>query len=192
MNITFGKKIPIARCQIQNLTTGKFEPATVFELDCKDESDLFETVKPNNEWKYAAYIHDNMCDKVDFQKVFGNDDSNSFYILQNQQGETLGMSQLEEIYDGAFDLGYLDTKKDKNYKYVGQVLLATIAREVSKKASDIFTIYGAVDSAKDFYVKICGFKIGEFDMPYLQIEEIPAFVKQTEDRIHSSIIDLKG
>ena len=192
MNISFGKKIPIAQCQIQNLTTGKFEPATVYELDCTDESDLLEVVKPSQEWEYAAYIHANMCDKVDFQKIFQSDGTDNFYILQNQQGETLGMSQVEEIYDGAHDLSYLDTKKDKQYKYVGQTLLATVAREVYKKASDIFSVYGAVDSAKDFYEKICGFKIGEFDMPYLSYEEIPAFIEQTESRTHAPIIDLKG
>ena len=46
MNISFGKKIPIAQCQIQNLATKKFEPATIYELDCHDESDLLEVVKP--------------------------------------------------------------------------------------------------------------------------------------------------
>ena len=192
MNISFGKKIPIAQCRIQNLTTGRFEPATIFELDCKDESDLLEAVKPSTEWEYAAYIHSNMCDKVDLQKIFGDDDSDTFYILQNQHGETLGMSQVEEIYDGAYDLAYLDTKKDKKYKYVGQTLLSTVAREVFKKAGDSFSVYGAVDSAIKFYEKICGFKLGDLGMPYLPCEEIPQFIKQTEIRTQSPIIDLKG
>ena len=192
MNISFGKKIPIAKCQIQNLTTGRFEPATIFELDCKDESDLLEVVKPSREWEYAAYIHSNMCDKVDLQKIFGNDDTDRFYILQNKYGETLGMSQVEEIYDGAYDLAYLDTKKDKQYKYVGQTLLATVAREVFKKAGDSFSVYGAVDSAIKFYEKVCGFQLGDLGMPYLPWDEIPKFIKQTEKRTQSQIIDLKG
>ncbi|MBQ8886985.1 MAG: hypothetical protein IJY61_04720 [Candidatus Gastranaerophilales bacterium] len=191
MQISFGKKIPIAQCQIQNLKTGKFEPATVYELDCTDESDLLEVVKPTREWLYATYIHDNMCDRIELQNVYKEYDNSSFYILQNKDGETLGMSQVEEIYEGAFDLSYLDTKKKKPYKYVGQTLLATVAREVYQKATDAFSVYGAVDSARDFYEKICGFKIGEFDMPYLPYEEIPAFIEQTESRTHAPIIDLK-
>ena len=192
MNISFGKKIPIAQCQIQNITTGKFEPATIYELDCTDESDLSEVVKPSREWEYAAYIHANMCDKVDYQRVFESGNNDCFYILQNKNGETLGMSQVEELYEGAYDLAYLDTKKDKEYKYVGQTLLATVAREVFKKTGEIFSIYGAVDSARAFYEKTCGFKIGEFNMPYIEIDEIPSFIKQTEKRTKSPIIDLKG
>ena len=36
-NISFGKKIPLTTCQIQDKKTGKFVPATLFEYDCKDE-----------------------------------------------------------------------------------------------------------------------------------------------------------
>jgi hypothetical protein len=102
------------------------------------------------------------------------------------------MAQTEEIYEDAYDLAYLDTKKGKKYKYVGQTLLATITREVHKKSGDILSVFGAVESAMDFYEKICGFKIGEFDRPYIFYEEIPDFIKQTEERTNSPIIDLKG
>jgi len=40
MNISFGKKIPLSQCQIQNKETGNFEKATVYELDCKDKNDI--------------------------------------------------------------------------------------------------------------------------------------------------------
>ena len=89
-------------------------------------------------------------------------------------------------------LAYLDTKKDKQYKYVGQTLLATVAREVFKKAGDSFSVYGAVDSAIKFYEKVCGFQLGDLGMPYLPWDEIPKFIKQTEKRTQSQIIDLKG
>lgn len=192
MNISFGKKIPIAQCQIQNIKTGKFEPATVYEFDCKDESDLVETRKPKSQWQYANYIHENMSDKYRYGAFSQDFDDCCFYILQDKNGKTIGMAQTEEIYEDAYDLAYLDTKKGKHYKFVGQTLLATVAREVQKKSGDILSVFGAVDSAMDFYKKVCGFKIGEFDMPYIFAEDIPNFIKQTEERTKARIIDLKG
>ena len=192
MNISFGKKIPIAQCQIQNIKTNKFEPAIIYELDCRDESDLLEARKPKSKWEYAKYIHENMCDKYRYGSFSQDFDGCYFYILQDKNGKTLGMAQTEEIYEDAFDLAYLDTKKEKNYKYVGQTLLAAVAREVQKKSGDILSVFGAVDSAMDFYKKTCGFKIGEFDRPYILYEEIPNFIKQTESRTNAPLIDLKG
>ena len=192
MNISFGKKIPIIQTQIQNTKTGQFEPATVYELDCKDESDLLEVHKPKKEWEYAHYIHENMSDKYRYGAFSQDFDDCFFYVLENKDGETLGMAQTEEIYEDAYDLSYLDTKKRNGYKYVGQTLLATVAREVHKKSADILSVFGAVDSAMSFYEKVCGFKIGEFDKPYISYEDIPAFVKQTEERTKAKIIDLKG
>lgn len=192
MNISFGKKIPIAQCQIQNIKTGKFEPATVYELDCKDESDLLETRKPKSKWEYASYIHENMSDKYRYGAFSQDFDDCCFYILQDKNGETIGMAQTEEIYEDAYDLACLDTRKGKHYTFVGQTLLATVAREVQKKSGDILSVFGAVDSAMDFYKKVCGFKIGEFDRPYISAEDIPNFIQQTEERTNAKIIDLKG
>ena len=133
----------------------------------------------SDKYRYGAF-------SKDFNDCF-------FYVLENINGKTLGMAQTEEFYEDSYDLAYLDTQKGKNYKYVGQTLLATVAREVQKKSGDILSVFGAVDSAKDFYHKICGFKIGdEFDEPYISAEDIPTFVKQTEERTKAPIIDLKG
>ena len=192
MNISFGKKIPIAQCQIQNIKTGEFEPATVYELDCTEESDLLETRKPKSNWEYANYIHENMSDKYRYGSFSQDFDDCYFYILQDKNGNTIGMAQTEEIYEDAYDLAYLDTKKGKPYTFVGQTLLATVAREVQKKSGDILSVFGAVDSAINFYQKVCGFKIGEFDKPYISAEDIPNFIKQTEERTNAKIINLKG
>ena len=38
--ISFGAKIPIAKCKIQNKESGQFENATVYEYTCSDKSDV--------------------------------------------------------------------------------------------------------------------------------------------------------
>ena len=68
-NISFGKKIPLTTCQIQDKKTGNFVPATLFEYDCKDEDDILEIVFTGKQW----YISGNgegilFCDPDDFVK----------------------------------------------------------------------------------------------------------------------------
>ena len=43
-SISFGKKIPKYKCQIQDKETGKFVDATFCEIDCKDEKDSIEII----------------------------------------------------------------------------------------------------------------------------------------------------
>ena len=98
--------------QIQNLQTGKFELATVFELDCKDETDILETIVPQTSWTYAKDINKNMCEKY-IKQQNGEKSNTSFYILQNKSGETLGMAQTEEQIKKAHNLSFWILKKIK-------------------------------------------------------------------------------
>lgn len=192
MNVSFGAKVPIAKCQIQNVETGSYEPAVIYEIDCNDKSDINTVTKPASEWKYSKLIQKDMQEKINYKKIYSGYDVSSFYILENQYGETLGMSEMTEFYDGSYDLTYLDTKNGKPYKYVGQTLLATTAREAYKKGTKVFTIYSAVLSALDFYTQVCGFKDCGLFVPTMKRGEIPHFVKQTERRTKAPILDFVG
>lgn len=192
MNVSFGAKVPIAKCQIQNEKTGKYESAVIYEIDCNDESDIDTVTKPESEWKYAKFIQSDMQEKIQYKNIYSGYNISSFYILENQDGETLGMSEMREFYDGSYDLTYLDTKKEKQYKYVGQTLLATTAREAYKKGTKVFTICSAVLSALDFYTQVCGFKDCGLFIPTMQRGEIPQFVRRTENRTKAPILDFVG
>ena len=191
MNISFGKKIPIMQTQILNIQTKDFEPATVYELDCKDERDILETLKPQHSWTYARDINQRMCDKY-IQQQKGEKNSSSFYILQSQNGETLGMAQTEEQIKNAYNLSLFDTKKDKNYKYVGQTLLASISKDIMSKDGIRLSVLEPHPTAIKFYDKICGFQnFGDIFMS-ADKEQMNKFIKQTEQRTNSPLIDLKG
>ncbi|MBQ8886984.1 MAG: GNAT family N-acetyltransferase [Candidatus Gastranaerophilales bacterium] len=191
MNISFGKKIPIMQTQIQNLQTGAFEPATVYELDCTDETDILETIKPQNSWTYARDINRNMCDKY-IQQQIGEDSNLSFYILQNQKGETLGMAQTEEQIKNAHNLSLFDTKKNKQYKYVGQTLLASVSKDIMSKAGVRLSVFDPHPSAIAFYDKICGFQ--NFGNIFLSADkkQMNKFIQQTEQRTNAQLVNLKG
>lgn len=192
MNISFGARIPIAKCQIQNTITKEFEPALIYEIDCNDRSDIDTFVMPENEWNYAKCVQGSLADSMMMEAIYNVPRKSSFYLLQNQNGETLGISEVEKSFDDNYNLAYLDTKKDKNYKYVGQTLLATVAREAFKKGTKLFTVYGAALSALDFYTDICGFKDSGLYTPIMERGEIPAFVNRTEKRTQARIIDFVG
>ena len=191
MNISFGRKIPIIQTQIQNKHTQKFERATVYELDCKDESDILETLKPQNKWTYAREINVNMYTKYS-RLQRGDDSKTSFYILQNQQGDTLGMAQTEELEKKGHNLAFLDTEKDKQYKYVGQTLLASITKDIMNKDGIRLSIFEPVPTAVPFYDKICGFQnIGNLLLT-ADRQEMQDFISKTEQRTQAPLINLKG
>ena len=112
MNISFGQKIPITQTQILNKRTGSFEKATVFELDCSDETDLLETMKSPGNWIYARSINNNMLEKY-LQLKNGEENDSSFYVLENKDGETLGMAETKELLNGNHNLSLFDTQKEK-------------------------------------------------------------------------------
>ena len=192
MNISFGQKIPIMQTQIKNLQTGNFEPATVFELDCKDEEDIEETSSlEKNSFGFANKITANMRYKHrQFKK--GINDKNSFYILQNKSGETLGIAQTEEGLKKGHQLEYLETKYDTNYKYVGQTLLASITKDIMNKDGIRLSIFEPVPTAVTFYDKICGFQnIGNLLLT-ADRQEMQDFISKTEQRTQAPLINLKG
>lgn len=191
MNISFGRKIPIIQTQIQNKSTGKFESATVFELDCNDETDILETMKPQNLWTYARDINKNMCEKYINQQK-GEKSDMSFYILQSQKGETLGMAQTQEQIKNAHNLALFDTKKDKSYKFVGQTLLASIAKDIMNKDGIRLSVFDPHPTAIGFYDKICGFQ--NFGDIFLSADkaQMNSFIARTEQRTKSLLVDLQG
>ena len=192
MNVSFGKKIPIMQTQIKNLQTGNFEPATVFELDCKDAEDIEETGSlEKNSFGFANRITSNMRFKHR-QFTKGIKDNNSFYILQNKSGETLGIAQTEEGIKKGHQLEYLETKYDTNYKYVGQTLLASISKDIMKKDGIRLSIFSPIPSAIKFYQDTCGFQnIGNL-MLTADSKQLGAFVSQTESKTKAPLVDLKG
>ena len=191
MNISFRRKIPIMQTQIQNLQTGEFESATVYELDCKDDTDIIETMKPQHLWTYAKSINQNMCDKYIRQQK-GEKTNTSFYILQNKSGETLGMAQTEEQIKKAHNLSLFDTQKEKGYKYVGQTLLASVSKDILSKDGIRLSVFDPHPTALAFYDRVCGFQnFGDIFMS-ADRKQMNKFINQTEQRTKAPLVDLRG
>ena len=192
MNISFGKKIPIALAQIQNKKTEEFEQATIYEVDCKDEHDLFEVRNDSKNWNFPDAFATNMHCKYVTHKQYKVNNASSFYILQNQDYETLGRIQIDtEDYD-KYTVEWLDTKKNNGYRFVGQTLLATAAKEVLDNNGSTLAVLGAVEDAIPFYTDVCQFQEVGKDRFYMDKDEIKDFIRRTEKRTNATLIDLKA
>lgn len=188
MNITFGKKIPIAITQIQNRQTGEFEPATVYEVDCTDKEDYEEVENDRFNWCFSWDIGWNMRDKYEGKHQWTN---STFYVLEDQNNETISRIQIDSLLDNKYSLEWLDTKQDNKYRYVGQNILSVAASEILKKGGIYFAIFNAIETAKSFYLETCGFEDikGFF---YMNNQQMKEFIAQTEKRTQSQIINLKA
>ncbi len=190
--ISFGKKIPITRCQIQDTNTDKFEPAIVSRIDCTDESDILEIKNLPDTWQYKLGIAKNMERKHHLIKNFGQENDSTFYVIQDKDNQIIGLSEISETDDKVYDLTFLESNASAKKKYIGQALLAAVAEDVLRKNGTEFTIYDAVDSAYDFYKDVCGFEdILGF---YLKMDrkQMNQFIEQTEDRTQGLLVDLRG
>ena len=64
--ISFGAKIPIAKCKIQNRETGKFENATIYEYTCTEKADIekIKRITSRQKWEYGLdFLDDAMWKK---------------------------------------------------------------------------------------------------------------------------------
>ena len=129
-NISFGKKIPLTTCQIQDKKTGNFVPATLFEYDCKDEDDILEIVFTGKQWYFSEAIIKNMDKKFQLNKLFEenpllkktkfrkepkskDDYDKRFFVMQLQDGKTVGICQAQNK-DNSLKLDYLESQNNNH------------------------------------------------------------------------------
>lgn len=188
--ISFGRKIPLAKCNIQDKTTGKYTTATFYEVDCKDEEDFKEIKNLGINWQYKYHISDNMETKHILNRDASKASNLSFYEMRSDNNEILAISQVEGI-NGNYNVNYISRKPLCEYKYVGQTMLACIGAEVNRKKGDRLIITRTTSEARPFYTEICGFEeLGPF-MLKMNRSQINQFIKQTEERTNAPIETLR-
>ena len=190
MQISFGKKIPIALAQIQNKKTEEFEQATIYQIDCKDKSDILEIKKDMEGWTFPCEFALNVELKHKLQNRH-SEDNHSFYILQNQNCETIGRVDIRKWDNKLFSVEWLDTKENSGYRYVGQTILATAAKEAIEEGGKSFAVLSAMEDAIPFYTDICKFTDCGKSGFYMDKKQMQDFITRTEKRTQGSIINLK-
>lgn len=188
--VSFGKKIPKYNCQIQNKQTGNLEPATFYEVDCKDEND-YEIIKDLGErWTFTNNISANMHIKYIHETYLREKSPNSFYIIENKEGEILGVSEIENK-NNIYDVKYIESKPHSNYKYVGHNMMAGIGKEFLDKRGIELTVLAPVDEAMPFYRRLGFERFGCFSFRMCP-QGANSMIKNVERRTQSKLIDINA
>lgn len=162
LRISFGKKIPIATCQIQRKKDKKFEQATIYEYDCSEKSDMQKIKyvfwgKTNSApWKYACEIWADACDK--FKPFLKEHKLTGIYTIENSKKQTICICDTYED-EKEIKVRYIESKKDSSYKYAGQNMLAMLAKKVVRTNKKDLFINDGQPEAEIFYKEKCGFNI---------------------------------
>lgn len=188
--ISFGQKIPKYNCKIQNKQTGELEPATFYEVDCKDEEDYKRIENLGRRWIFNESVSEDMNIKHVNETFLGVKSRNSFYIIENKDGELLGISEVENN-NNKHDVRYIESKPHNEYKYVGQNMMAGIGKEFLNKGGSILTVLAPIDDAMPFYRKLGFEHFGPFSFKMCP-EGANSMIKNIERRTQSKLIDINA
>jgi len=185
--ITFGNKIPCAKCQIRDIRQNKNVEATLVEFDCKDLSDIDEMAKLNSDWTYKEDVISNMIDLYQIHQMkVPKKSPMAFFALENDNGEIIGFSQIKKE-NPEIVLNFLESEKNGRYKYIGQNIISCLCSLADSEYFKRICIPAPTSSAFNFYTKKCGFRklygdcalvMGKFKMNLFQ--------KRLEKRLKSN------
>ena len=189
MQISFKAKIPISTCNIYNKSTNKFERATIYEIDCKDEEDLSYLSNPDGMWEFKTSITYDARSKYYESLLHLNQDSqDKYYSLEAQDGTIACMCETQPFFKDT-NIKYIESNPNKRYKYAGQTMLASIAKKIIDTSQNL-TIHIPSFEARDFYSKVCAFNEDTTGFGYeLSQKDMKNFIQRTEKRTCGEIIN---
>ena len=85
MNISFGQRIPTAKCSVFDTKENEFVPALICEYDCYDKADIDKIANVDGNWAHKDTIVDNMISKHSDIKCHRENDTR-IYTLENDEG----------------------------------------------------------------------------------------------------------
>ena len=130
------KKTLVAHCSILKKDNVSF-PCKIYSLNQKDDSDYFETIENKADWKGAKYL----CYLKDDLKSIDDKPNRNIYVLQSEQGDCLGYSEIDYGENGIDEVLFLETVPTQNYsrrdkssfKYIGETLLSFLLKKSKEK-----------------------------------------------------------
>jgi len=188
MNISFGKKIPIASCSVINRITKLPQSAIIFEHDCKDVSDYEFFKNLSDSWEYKDEVAKQALNK--FRMPLSNLGT-KIYSLSTQNGRTIGIMETSE-YSKFCDVQHLESQLKGLYGYTGSTLLSFLAQEkLRQNVSSIF-VSNPAKSARTFYKDHCFFKNSPPIGLELDKKGMKNLIEKTQRKAQSQIMDLRG
>ena len=183
--ISFGRKIPVATCNIQNKRTKELSKAIIYEHDARDSADVQYFKNLPKHWKFGREVSENISLKHAFQHVYVND---RYFSIENKEGMPIGLMQISDNCD-FIDVEFLEAHDRKKYNFIGTNLLAYAGMTTLNEGQDRLIISEALKKARPFYIEHCGFRQNNKILE-MKREEIPNFVQKSQAK--TKIMDLWG
>ena len=201
MQISFGAKIPISTCNIYDKKDDKFIRATLYEIDCKDKSDLKYLDKIKGIWKYKTQITDDAKRKYErtaknnsklfWRKRPAHDQlliqDNQFFSIETPKKDVVCLCETAQ-YGKDIDVNFLESSKNDSYKYAGQAMLASLAKHIVG-TNKILTVKIPTHEATPFYRDVCRFKRADYFGFELPDEDAVSFIRNVESKTKGKILD---
>ena len=201
MQISFTKKIPVNTCNIYDKRRRKFVEATVYEIDCKDKSDIDYIKGMKGNWIHKDQIsygverkHNRVTGENALFWKHANEqgiEDNGYYSLEGPNEEIICVCETEP-FGREVDISFLESAKGKRYKYAGQTMLASIANNIFG-SGQILTVKAPANSAMGFYEDKCGFRKNQKYFGYeMSQEDMQGFIQRTEEKTRGKILNCQG
>lgn len=195
-SLSFGKKIPVMQCTIQNRINKKPVTATISEYDCTNYSDIGEIFSKCGRWNYGRSMASDMNLKLyNYQNFDLENYPYKFYVMEDEKKDIIGICETENSAHN-INISFLESEPKKKYKYIGQTMLAAMGKMLSGKNGHNMYVMNPAGSAITFYTKQCNFeplvKNREWDGLIMQSEKISGFIKDVEEKSGGKIINIKG
>ena len=188
MTISFGKKIPVATCNIKNSTNMQPCHATIFEHDCADISDYEEISNLKGHWEYKDAIAKEALKK--YEHPISNIGT-KIYSISTQTGKTVGLMETCE-YNKMCSIEHLESHYKGLYQGIGTALLSFLAQQKTKQNVSHIFVTNPAKTAKKFYTEHCFFNKTDTIALELNREGMTKLIAKHEDKTKSPIINLKG
>lgn len=192
MNISFGAKIPLSRHKVYCKSMQKPVDAILYEIDGKDEGDSDYIASQRGNWGELRRLitvdmfrkHDELSSNQELPQldkyILQN---NKFYSLENNKGDSIGLLEMTGIFNSR-DVHYFYANPDKDYKYVGQIMLAEAAKDIANEKDAELTVNDPSDEGREFYINRCGFRPRKqnLHMLYMKQADIVEFIENVKKR----------
>lgn len=155
------KKSLVANCAVVHDNKGVL-PCSIYRLSEREDSDYFDKIPNKSDWsnaKYLGYLVDDLksLSKLPYFSIFA---------LENEEGDCLGYTEITENSNDSYEILLLETapklvswntKNPKTYKYIGETLIAFLAKKCMKEKKFFLYVEPSVP-AEQFYTHNCFFK----------------------------------
>ncbi len=184
-NVSFQKKLVAYANVIKNKQP---YPCTIFKLEKGTDSDYF--TKQGQIWKKAKYLQPVEAElEGDFCNLHTGD--SEIFVLENPNGKCLGYCHQDTLNKGNEVITlevhprYRYENKERTIKYIGETLLAFLAKLSQQQKKSTLKIDHATKNSRPFYTKKCGFN--NENSPELDKGSFNALIKQNEKHTKGKI-----